>query len=173
MKTESSSNAFTVLKDRIMEGSASNKEVVNSVLNLLVGGEFNLEQNFVIEDPSHIRQMMDLLDASNPSQQAEILSVFTAILRKSVRNLTACSEARLMEYLLRILPGAPPVVIDLLVDLLGILASYSISVKELKLLFAAMKAHGGKWPRHSKKLLNVLKQMPNRSGPDVFFSFRG
>ena len=28
-------------------------------------------------------------------------------------------------------------------------------------------------PSHSKKLMNVLKQMPNRSGPDVFFSFPG
>ena len=80
---------------------------------------------------------------------------------------------------------------DLLVELLGVLASYSITVKDLcgcvivifiltvqiimiilqnplfqvrqlKLLFAAMKAVGGKWPRHSTKLLNVLRQMPNR-----------
>ena len=28
-------------------------------------------------------------------------------------------------------------------------------------------------PSHSKKLMNVLKQMPMRSGPDVFFSFPG
>ncbi|KAF4532523.1 hypothetical protein B566_EDAN010815 [Ephemera danica] len=40
-------------------------------------------------------------------------------------------------------------------------------------MFGAMKASGGKWPRHSAKLLNVLRQMPHRSGPDVFFSFPG
>ncbi|KAG5890529.1 hypothetical protein JTB14_035785 [Gonioctena quinquepunctata] len=57
--------------------------------------------------------------------------------------------------------------------MLGVLASYSITVKELKLLFGAMKALIGKWPRHSAKLLNVLRQMPQRSGPDVFFSFPG
>jgi len=28
-------------------------------------------------------------------------------------------------------------------------------------------------PRHSAKLLNVLRQMPHRTGPDVFFSFPG
>lgn len=28
-------------------------------------------------------------------------------------------------------------------------------------------------PRHSTKLLNVLRQMPQRNGPDVFFSFPG
>ncbi|XP_023310795.1 neurobeachin [Anoplophora glabripennis] len=57
--------------------------------------------------------------------------------------------------------------------MLGVLASYSITVKELKLLFGAMKAVNGKWPRHSAKLLNVLRQMPQRTGPDVFFSFPG
>ncbi|CAD7090790.1 unnamed protein product [Hermetia illucens] len=57
--------------------------------------------------------------------------------------------------------------------MLGVLASYSITVKELKLLFGAMKAVNGKWPRHSAKLLNVLRQMPHRNGPDVFFSFPG
>ena len=66
-----------------------------------------------------------------------------------------------------------PLVVDLLVELMGFLASYNITVKELKLLFSAMKAVGGKWPSHSKKLMNVLKQMPMRSGPDVFFSFPG
>lgn len=102
---------------------------------------------------------------------------------------------------------------DLLIEMLGVLASYSITVKELKLLFGAMKAVNGKWvsvnhlcyindslhptifpnssnfyhkfqnifhlsniyfqPRHSAKLLNVLRQMPHRNGPDVFFSFPG
>jgi len=57
--------------------------------------------------------------------------------------------------------------------MLGVLASYSITVKELKLLFGTMKANNGKWPRHSAKLLNVLRQMPHRNGPDVFFSFPG
>ncbi|XP_037932296.1 neurobeachin-like [Teleopsis dalmanni] len=57
--------------------------------------------------------------------------------------------------------------------MLGVLASYSITVKELKLLFGTMKAFNGKWPRHSAKLLNVLRQMPHRNGPDVFFSFPG
>lgn len=35
--------------------------------------------------------------------------------------------------------------LDLLIEMLGVLASYSITVKELKLLFGAMKAMNGKW----------------------------
>ncbi|KRT85872.1 hypothetical protein AMK59_2035, partial [Oryctes borbonicus] len=105
--------------------------------------------------------------------QAEIWSVFIAILRKSVRNLQACTDVGLIEHVLKRLRNADIVVADLLIEMLGVLASYSITVKELKLLFGAMKAINGKWPRHSAKLLNVLRQMPQRSGPDVFFSFPG
>ncbi|CAB3374567.1 Hypothetical predicted protein [Cloeon dipterum] len=104
---------------------------------------------------------------------AEIWSVFIAILRKSVRNLQACTDVGLIEHVLIRLSRAETVVADLLIEMLGVLASYSITVKELKLLFGAMKAANGKWPRHSAKLLNVLRQMPHRTGPDVFFSFPG
>ncbi|XP_013171416.1 PREDICTED: neurobeachin-like [Papilio xuthus] len=104
---------------------------------------------------------------------AEIWSVFIAILRKSVRNLQACTDVGLIHHVLQRLPRAETVVADLLIEMLGVLASYSVTVKELKQLFNAMKAVNGKWPRHSAKLLNVLRQMPHRNGPDVFFSFPG
>ena len=99
----------------------------------------------MITDPSNLGHMLTLLDSCNPRLQAEVWSVFTATLRKSVRNLQACTEAGLMEDLLQRLSEAPPLVVDLLVDLMGILASYSITVKELKMLFSAMKAVDGKW----------------------------
>lgn len=37
------------------------------------------------------------------------------------------------------------IVADLLIEMLGVLASYSVTVKELKQLFSAMKAVNGKW----------------------------
>lgn len=54
---------------------------------------------------------------------------------------------------------------DLLIEMLGVLASYSITVKELKLLFGAMKAVNGKWVRFlhircqfcSSKMLKIEK----------------
>ncbi|XP_018398610.1 PREDICTED: neurobeachin [Cyphomyrmex costatus] len=139
----------------------------------LVGGEFDIELNFVIQDAQNIRHMLELLDHCPPNLQAEIWSVFIAILRKSVRNLQACTDVSLIEHVLHRLSRAETVVADLLIDMLGVLASYSITVKELKLLFGTMKSVKGKWPRHSAKLLNVLRQMPQRNGPDVFFSFPG
>ena len=49
------------------------------------------------------------------------------------------------KYLFFRLPEAAPLVVDLLVELMGILASYNITVKELKMLFSAMKAVDNKW----------------------------
>ncbi|XP_055302298.1 neurobeachin isoform X4 [Sitodiplosis mosellana] len=164
---------FAVLIGLIEVGQVSNREVVNTVLHLLVGGEFDMELNFVIQDAQNIKHMLELLDHCPPNLQAEIWSVFIAILRKSVRNLQACTDVGLIEHVLMRLQRAETVVADLLIEMLGVLASYSITVKELKLLFGAMKAVNGKWPRHSAKLLNVLRQMPHRNGPDVFFSFPG
>ncbi|KTF77713.1 hypothetical protein cypCar_00032241, partial [Cyprinus carpio] len=57
--------------------------------------------------------------------------------------------------------------------MLGVLASYSITVKELKLLFSMLRGEGGLWPRHAVKLLSVLTQMAQRHGPDTFFNFPG
>lgn len=42
--------------------------------------------------------------------QAEIWSVFIAILRKSVRNLQACTDVGLIEHILHRLPHAEPIV---------------------------------------------------------------
>ena len=39
--------------------------------------------------------------------------------------------------------------LDKLVELLGILSSYSITVKELKTLFATLKGINGKWVSYS------------------------
>ncbi|XP_063850089.1 neurobeachin-like isoform X1 [Scylla paramamosain] len=125
---------FAVLIGLIEVGQVSNKEVVNTVLQL-----------------------------------AEIWSVFIAILRKSVRNLQACTDVGLITHVLQRLPQADSVVADLLIEVLGVLTSYSITVKELKSLFGSMKADRGRWPRHSAKLLSVLRQMPNRSGPGCVF----
>ena len=115
----------------------------------MVGGEFDLETNFVIVEPPNVTRMLELLDHCDAALQAEIWSVFIAILRKSIRNLQACTEATLMEHLLIRLPHAAPLVVDLLVELMATLASYSITVKELKMLFSAMKAVNGKWVRKS------------------------
>lgn len=67
----------------------------------LVGGQFDLEMNFIIQEPESIVCMVELLDKCEPTCQAEVWSIFTAILKKSVRNLQACTDMGLIQLVLQ------------------------------------------------------------------------
>lgn len=67
----------------------------------LVGGHFDLEMNFIIQEPESIVCMVELLDKCEPTCQAEVWSIFTAILKKSVRNLQVCTEVGLIQQVLQ------------------------------------------------------------------------
>ncbi|KAJ8266693.1 hypothetical protein GJAV_G00133560 [Gymnothorax javanicus] len=164
---------FAVLIGLIQVGEVSNRDIVETVLNLLVGGEFDLEMNFIIQDAESIGCMVELLEHCDVTCQAEIWSMFTAILRKSVRNLQTSTQVGLIQQVLLKMATVDDMIADLLVDMLGVMASYSITVKELKLLFSMLRGENGVWPRHAIKLLSVLNQMPQRHGPDTFFNFPG
>lgn len=66
----------------------------------LVGGEFDLETNFIIQEAESIGCMVELLSHCEVTCQAEIWSMFTAILRKSVRNLQTSTEVGLIQQVL-------------------------------------------------------------------------
>lgn len=72
----------------------------SSIVFQLVGGQFDLEMNFIIQEPESIGCMVELLDKCEPTCQAEVWSIFTAILKKSVRNLQACTEVGLIQQVL-------------------------------------------------------------------------
>uniref|UniRef100_A0A8D3DT80 Neurobeachin n=1 Tax=Scophthalmus maximus TaxID=52904 RepID=A0A8D3DT80_SCOMX len=129
--------------------------------------------NFIIQEAESIGCMVELLSHCEVTCQAEIWSMFTAILRKSVRNLQTSTEVGLIQQVLLKMSTVDDMIADLLVDMLGVMASYSITVKELKLLFSMLRGDNGIWPRHAIKLLSVLNQMPQRHGPDTFFNFPG
>ncbi|XP_056135740.1 lipopolysaccharide-responsive and beige-like anchor protein [Lampris incognitus] len=164
---------FAVLAGLVEVGEVSNRDIVETVFNLLVGGQFDLEMNFIIQEPESIMCLVELLDKCEPTCQAEVWSIFTAILKKSVRNLQACTDVGLIQEVLQRIATTDSMIADLLVDMLGVLASYSITVKELKLFFSKLQGEKGQWPSHAVKLLSVLKSMAHRNGPDSFFSFPG
>ncbi|XP_068021822.1 lipopolysaccharide-responsive and beige-like anchor protein isoform X2 [Melanerpes formicivorus] len=164
---------FAVLTGLVEVGDVSNRDIVDTVFNLLVGGHFDLEMNFIIQEAEGISCMVELLDKCDVTCQAEVWSMFTAILKKSIRNLQACTEVGLVEQVLRRIDRADNMIADLLVDLLGVLASYNLTVRELKLFFSKLQGEKGRWPPHAGKLLSVLKHMPQKYGPDAFFNFPG
>nr|XP_057936361.1 neurobeachin-like isoform X5 [Doryrhamphus excisus] len=164
---------FLVLTGLIQAGEVSNRDIVETVLNLLVVGEFDLETNFIIQDADGIGCLPALLEHCDVTCQAELWSMLTAMLRKSMRNLQMSTEVGLIQQVLLRMSSVDDMIADLLVDMLGVLASYSITVKEVKLLFSRLRGEGGLWPRHAVKMLSVLNQMPQRHGPDAFFNFPG
>uniref|UniRef100_A0A8C9VPW8 LPS responsive beige-like anchor protein n=1 Tax=Scleropages formosus TaxID=113540 RepID=A0A8C9VPW8_SCLFO len=164
---------FAVLAGLVEVGDVSSRDIVETVFNLLVGGQFDLEMNFIIQEVESVSCMVELLDQCEPTCQAEVWSIFTAILKKSIRNLQACTEMGLIEHVLARIDKVDSMIADLMVDMLGVLASYSITVKELKVFFSKLQGEHGQWPPHAVKLLSVLKSMAHRSGPDSFFSFPG
>uniref|UniRef100_A0A671KUS4 Lipopolysaccharide-responsive and beige-like anchor protein n=1 Tax=Sinocyclocheilus anshuiensis TaxID=1608454 RepID=A0A671KUS4_9TELE len=164
---------FAVLAGLLEAGEVSNRDIVETIFNLLVGGQFDLEMSFIIQETESIICMVELLDKCDSTCQAEVWSMFTAVLKKSVRNLQACTEIGLIQLVLQCIDRADTMIADLMVDMLGVLASYSITVKELKLFFSKLKGEQGQWPPHAVKLLSVLKCMAQRIGPDSFFSFPG
>ncbi|MGH0176747.1 UNVERIFIED_CONTAM: hypothetical protein FKN15_073478 [Acipenser sinensis] len=111
----------------------------------LVGGQFDLEMNFIIQEVESISCMVELLDKCDKTCQAEVWSIFTAILKKSIHNLQACTEMGLIEQVLKRIDKADSMIADLLVDMLGVLASYSITVRELKLFFSKLQGEKGQW----------------------------
>lgn len=67
----------------------------------LVGGQFDLEMNFIIQETESITCMVDLLDKCEVTCQAEVWSMFTAVLKKSVRNMQACTDVGLITLVLQ------------------------------------------------------------------------
>ncbi|XP_026972936.1 lipopolysaccharide-responsive and beige-like anchor protein isoform X1 [Sagmatias obliquidens] len=164
---------FAVLTGLVEVGEVSNRDIVETVFNLLVGGQFDLEMNFIIQEGESIICMVDLLEKCDVTCQAEVWSMFTAILKKSIRNLQICTEVGLVEKVLGKIEKVDSMIADLLVDMLGVLASYNLTVRELKLFFSKLQGDKGQWPPHAGKLLSVLKHIPQKYGPDAFFNFPG
>lgn len=153
--------------------NADRTQIVDHLFNLLVGGHFDQESKFVIEEAANVDHMLTLLSHCDSDLQNEIWSLFLAVMKKSNRNLEACTRVGLVSKVLELLPEAPPLLADLLVQIITALVAYSIDVKQTKHLLRSLKSTKDQWPPNSLKLLHVLKEMPQHDSADVFFSFPG
>ncbi|VDK77256.1 unnamed protein product, partial [Litomosoides sigmodontis] len=170
---ETPDETFERLQQGLRNRTLTHKEIVDSIFNVLVGGAFDTESKFIIENSKNIIHLLRLLDAAPSHLEAEVWSVFIGVVKKSARNMQACSRVGLILEILDRLSDSDIVVSDLLVQLLAVLTTYSITVKETKRFLLALKAVNRKWRKNSIKLLDVLGEMPKRDGADVFFLFPG
>uniref|UniRef100_A0A0K0F9C5 Neurobeachin (inferred by orthology to a D. melanogaster protein) n=1 Tax=Strongyloides venezuelensis TaxID=75913 RepID=A0A0K0F9C5_STRVS len=170
---ESPNESLERLEMAFERGNTDPKIIIEEILNVLVGGAFDLDSKFRIEYPKAIDTMLKVLDKSSVVDQVETWTMFSHSVKKSFINLEACSEIGLISKLLDRLPNYESIVADLIIQLLSVLSSYSITVKETKRFLRALHATNGVWPRYSVKLLSVMKEMPKKDTADVFFSFPG
>ena len=63
---------FDEIIDRVKTNRIANKDICNYVLNLLVGGEFDLEKNFVIKNEKSIMHMIQVIKCAKPALKVEI-----------------------------------------------------------------------------------------------------
>eukprot|EP00795_Rhopilema_esculentum_P000600 gene600-10293_t len=148
---------------------------IDALCDSIVGGNFDLELNYDIRDPFDVLTVFELFERVSTKSKFQILVVLHAILKKSVENLQTCTKAGLITMLLeRISKYSDDMIADKMVELVGVLATYSITIKELKYFLAALQVKdNGKWPQHAFRLLGILKRMPEKHGPDVYFDFSG
>ncbi|CAK5091476.1 unnamed protein product [Meloidogyne enterolobii] len=126
-------------------------------ISTLVGGPFDLESRYVLQNCENVKLMLELTDLCPPKIQ------------KFGAYLLLFSKSGLVSLLLDRLPDADFIIADLFIQLLTVLTGYSISVKEFKHFLKSLKVDNNCWKRNSIKLLNVMAEMPKREGPDGIF----
>jgi hypothetical protein len=65
--------AFDEIIDRVKQNLIANKDVCNYVLNLLVGGEFDMEKNFIITKDRNILLMIQVIKCARPALKVILL----------------------------------------------------------------------------------------------------
>ena len=85
---KSVADKFNVLKSAV--GKIPDEEIVDTALNLLVNGRFDLETAFIVDGAEALCGFFDFITSIGPTLQGLVLSMFAAILRKSTYNLDQC-----------------------------------------------------------------------------------
>uniref|UniRef100_A0A914M2Y7 Neurobeachin alpha-solenoid region domain-containing protein n=1 Tax=Meloidogyne incognita TaxID=6306 RepID=A0A914M2Y7_MELIC len=142
---ETPQETFSRLKDACIEGTLTYEDIMDGLFNTLVGGPFDLESRYVLQNCENVKLMLELTDLCPPKIQAEIWSIFVAIVKKSFLNLEICSKSGLVSLLLDRLPDADFIIADLFIQLLTVLTGYSISVKEFKHFLKSLKVDNNCW----------------------------
>ncbi|KAJ6233320.1 beige/beach-related [Anaeramoeba flamelloides] len=156
-----------------------NEQINNMLLNMLVKeGTFNIENNFIIYNYEIILTIFTLtIKFTKKKYFKNLLDLFINICQRSIHNTQCCCQAGLVSFLGNLLPSL--VSTDLTnqtVQLLGIIGSHSMTVKELQTFFDLLQPIKGIFrSNHFHLILNSFQKMTkkDRSGPQVFFDFNG
>ncbi|KAJ3438800.1 beige/beach-related [Anaeramoeba flamelloides] len=163
----------------IVQNKRYNEQIHNILLNMLVkDGKFNIENNFIIYNYEIILTIFSLTyKFTNKKHFQDLLNLFITICQRSIHNTQCCCQAGLVSFLCNLIPSlASTELSNHTVQLLGIIGSHSMTVKELQTFFDLLTPIRGIFrSKHFPLILNSFEKMTkkDRNGPKVFFDFNG
>ncbi|EPS68659.1 hypothetical protein M569_06109, partial [Genlisea aurea] len=152
-----------------------NEALLNSLLDMLVDGNFDLTWNCIIKNDDVILLYLSVLQKSNDALLQYGLQLFHNMLRDSLSNRESCVRAGMLEFLLDwIATDDSNAVLLKISPLIEVVGGHSISGKDIRKMFAMLRGEGICLPEHSRSaILSSMLMMMNEKGPSAFFDLSG
>ncbi|XP_042456540.1 BEACH domain-containing protein B isoform X2 [Zingiber officinale] len=152
-----------------------NKALLHALLDMLVDGKFDLEENAVVKNEDVIILFLNVLQKCSNLLQHYGLDVLHSMLKDSITNRTACFRAGVLGFLLDWFPvESREDMINKIAQLIQIIGGHSISGKDIRKIFALLRTEKSEsLQKHRSLLLTCIQYMLKEKGPEAFFEFNG
>jgi WD40 repeat protein len=149
--------------------------ILDSLLDMLVDGKFDLAANPVIKNEDVILLYLSVLQKSSGSLRHHGLNLFLQILRDSICNRASCVRAGMLNFLLDWFTDEDDDSVVLkIAQLIQVIGGHSISGKEIRKIFALLRSEKvGSRQQYCSLLLTSILSMLNENGPTAFFDLNG
>ncbi|THU62740.1 hypothetical protein C4D60_Mb01t08320 [Musa balbisiana] len=152
-----------------------NIALLHALLDMLVDGNFDMEENIVIKNEDVIMLFLNVLQKSSNSLQHYGLDILQNMLKDSIINRTACFKAGVLGFLLDWFREEDREdMISKIAELIQIIGGHSISGKDIRKIFALLRREKRESiQKHRSLLLTSIRYMLKEKGPEAFFEFSG
>ncbi|XP_010671613.1 BEACH domain-containing protein B isoform X2 [Beta vulgaris subsp. vulgaris] len=153
----------------------ASEDVLNSLLDMLVDGKFDLKGSPSIKNEDAIILYLSLLQESSDSVQLEGLNIFLQLLRDSISNRASCVSAGMLSFLLDWFSQEDKDnVILRIAQLIQVIGGHSISGRDIRQIFMLLRSEKvGNRQQYCSLLMNCILAMLNEKGPTAFFDLIG
>ncbi|CAI9116125.1 OLC1v1017198C2 [Oldenlandia corymbosa var. corymbosa] len=149
--------------------------LLNSLLDMLVDGKFDLKACPVIKNEDVILLYLNVLQKSSDPLRQNGLNICLQLLRDSISNRDSCVRAGTLNFLLDWFSQEDNVNVVLkIAQLIQVTGGHSISGKDIRKIFALLRSEKvGSQQQYSSLLLTSMLSMLNEKGPTAFFDLNG
>ncbi|XP_073132382.1 BEACH domain-containing protein B isoform X2 [Henckelia pumila] len=148
--------------------------LLNSLLDMLVDGKFDLKVNYVIKNEDVILLYFSVLQKSSDYLKQHGLGLFLHLLRDSLSNRASCVRAGVLNFLLNwFSQETGETMVWKIAHLIQVIGGHSISGKDIRKIFALLRSDYLGPRQHSSLLLTSMLVMLKEKGPTAFFDLNG